>query len=215
MVDRIFPGSGVNSFLQQNGILKGMGIGSGGMDGDNVGGEIKRLEDVASVTDEEKTELIPPVGTVPVTTKDVVESTQESTQESYTCPCKKCGGEPAKDIKEVWDKFSSTNQKDTFAAGRTPRNVIETIDKAAESFKRTLTGADKKNKNVVEGFCNEHWHSVAISVIIVIAIVFISLSVLTSITVMDMMGKCCKKACCYRPPKSENKSIGLTGGSVF
>ena len=170
MVDRIFPGSGVNSFLRQNGMLKGMG--------DEGSGEVKRLEDVASVSEEEKSELIEPVGTVPVTTKDIIESNEDMmNRESYTCPCKKCKGEPAKDIKEVWDKFTSKQQKDTFVSGRKPKNVIESIDKAAENFKRILTGGDKKDKNAVEGFCNEYWHEISMSLVIVIAIVFVSISV--------------------------------------
>ena len=212
MVDRIFPGSGVNSFLRQNGMLRGMG--------DEGSGEVKRLEDVASVSEEEKSELIEPVGTVPVTTKDIIESNEDTLirasgervpRESYTCPCKKCKGEPAKDIKEVWDKFTSKQQKDTFVSGRKPKNVIETIDKAAENFKRVLTGSDKKDKNVVEGFCNEYWHEISTSLVIVIAIVFVAMSIFVMLTLVKCAGKCCKNCCCSLP----KQSFTLTGGNLF
>lgn len=223
MTDRIFPGSSINSFLQHNGQL--VGLDEGGT---------KRLEDVASVSDEEKTQLIEPVGTVPVTTKDVEDAVEETLTESYTCPCKKksgsCGSsngtsngsaQPAKDIKEVWSKFTSQTQKDTFSTGRKPRNMIEKLDKVAEDFKHTLTGGNKRNKNVVEGFCNEHWHDVSSSIIIVIVIVFITLAIYVSLTLIKITEKCCKKCCGVgcRGVKDVVKggSFGrtLSGGAIF
>lgn len=216
--DRIFPGSSINSFLQHNGQL--VGLDDGGT---------KRLEDVASVSDEEKTQLIEPVGTVPVTSKDA----EDVLTETYTCPCKKksgsCGGsgeevgngsaQPAKDIKEVWSKFTSPVQKDTFSSGRKPRNVIETLDKVAEDFKHTLTGG--KNKNAVEGFCNEHWHEVSTSIIIVIVIVFITLAIYVSLTLIKITEKCCKKCCkngCCGDKVAVKGGFGnrtLSGGAIF
>lgn len=199
MVDRLFPGSSVNSFLNQNGILKGMGD-----------GEVKRLEDVASVSVEEKNELINPIPpTIPVTTNDVIEHEEEQITESYNCPCKKCN-KPANNIKEVWDKFSSPEQKDTFKAGRTPQNYIESIDKFAENVKRKLTGGDKQSKNAIEGFCNENWHDVAISIIIVIVVVFIAISVTIIVFFIDGYNKCCISG----TEKTQNFE-SLTGGVVF
>lgn len=232
MVDRLFPGAGINSFLRQNGILKGFG-----------NGEVKKIDEVASVTQEEKSQLINPNVTVPVTSNDIQANTvngvtplsnvsevqdnntevqdnntevQENVQsnqiETYKCPCSKkpacpCSNRrsesfdlssPAKNIKEVWGKFSSKYSKDTFRSGRTPKNTIEVIDKAAETVKTTLTGSDKSEseKNVVEGFCNEHWHGVATSIVITIAIVFIVISImlfLSFIKLFESNNKQCNK----------------------
>lgn len=215
MVDRLFPGAGVNSFLRQNGILKGFG-----------NGEVKKIDEVASMTQEEKSQLINPNVTVPVTSNDIqtntvngaiplsniskvqdnieIDETISSNQvESYKCPC---GGKkpacpcnsrqekfnsPAKNIKEVWTKFSSKFSKDTFKSGRVPKNTMEVIDKAAETLKTTLTGSDKpdKDKNVVEGFCNEHWHGVATSIVITIAIVFIVISIMIFLSFIKLFEK--------------------------
>lgn len=224
MVDRLFPGAGVNSFLRQNGILKGFG-----------NGEVKKIDEVASVTQEEKSQLINPNVTVPVTSNDIqantvngvtplsnVSEVQDDIEieenvplnqtESYKCPCSKkpacpCSnnksesfnfGLPAQDIKSVWAKFSSKHSKDTFRSGRIPKNTIEVIDKAAETVKTKLTGSDKPDaeKNVVEGFCNEHWHGVATSIVITIAIVFIVISImlfLSFIKLFERNNKQCNK----------------------
>lgn len=245
MVDRLFPGAGVNSFLRQNGILKGFGD-----------GEVKKIDEVASVTQEEKSQMINPNVTVPVTSNDIQVNTvngvtpleppseiqdvgmkdegmkdegmkddinsSPNQTETYKCPCSKkpacpCSGNkqesfdnPATNIKEVWQKFSSNMKKDTFRSGRIPRNTIEVIDKAAETIKTTLTGSDKSEaeKNVVEGFCNEHWHGVATSVMIAIVIVFIALSIMIFLTFIKIIEKNCKRKCvkCY---------TAMTGGNDF
>ena len=240
MVDRLFPGAGVNSFLRQNGILKGFGD-----------GEVKKIDEVASVTQEEKSQMINPNVTVPVTSNDIQVNTvngvtpleppseiqdegmkdegmkddinsSPNQTETYKCPCSKkpacpCGGNkqesfdnPATNIKEVWQKFSSNMKKDTFRSGRIPRNTIEVIDKAAETIKTTLTGSDKSEaeKNVVEGFCNEHWHEVARSVVIVIAIVFIVLSIMIFLSFMKIIEKNCKRKCV-------KYGAAMTGGNGF
>ena len=235
MVDRLFPGAGVNSFLRQNGILKGFGD-----------GEVKKIDEVASVTQEEKKQMINPNVTVPVTSNDIqvntvngvtpleppsevrdegikddIDSPPNQT-ETYKCPCSKkpacpCRGNkqesfnnPATTIKEVWQNFSSNTKKDTFRSGRTPRNTIEVIDKAAETIKTALTGSDKPEteKNVVEGFCNEHWHEVATSVVIAIVIVFIVLSIMIFLSFIKIIERSCKQNCVKH-------STGMTGGKGF
>lgn len=309
MVDRIFPGAGVNSFLRQNGILKGFGE-----------GEVKTIDEVASVTNEEKSQLINPSTTVPVTTNDLLSSsgdalvdstidtsstslptsTEQPASESFcmrgTCqaqndkttaefiryvnsmrnPSNKntvsskyknlvdfvlknyadssvqksvmCFGifcrhindqrcaafigfvrttftmtSPFKLDKHVKPTVSSKYQalidfviknyiksesfstcskcqrvlsgsngnKDTFKAGRIPRNTMDVISKAAETVKNTLTGADKSasEKNVVEGFCNEHWHGVAVSIVVTIAIIFITIAIMLFLMFMKMFRK--------------------------
>ena len=236
MVDRIFPGAGVNSFLRQNGILKGFGD-----------GEVKKIDEVASVTQEEKSQLINPNVTVPVTSNDIQVNTvngvtplssvsevqddvkiEEKTNvplnqtESYKCPCSKkpacpCSnnnsksfnyGLPAQDIKSVWDKFSSKHSKDTFRSGRVPKNTIEVIDKAAETIKTKLTGSDKPDaeKNVVEGFCNEHWHGVATSIVITITVIFIVISVMLFLAFVKLFEKNSKHC-------NKNYISGLKGGN--
>ena len=238
MVDRLFPGAGVNSFLRQNGILKGFGD-----------GEVKKIDEVASVTQEEKSQLINPNVTVPVTSNDIQANTvngvtplsnasevqdevEEKTDaslnqtESYKCPCSKkpacpCNNNnsesfnynlPARDIKSAWEKFSSKHSKDTFRAGRIPKNTIEVIDKAAETVKTKLTGSDKPDaeKNVVEGFCNEHWHGVAISIVITITVIFIVISVMlffSFIKLLEKNNKQCNKQC------NKQYISGMKGGN--
>ena len=314
MVDRIFPGAGVNSFLRQNGILKGFGE-----------GEVKTIDEVASVTNEEKSQLINPSTTVPVTTNDLLSSSgdtlvdstidtsgtslptsaEQPASESFcirgTCqeqndkttaefiryvnsmrnPSNKntvsskyknlvdfvlknyadssvqksvmCFGifcrhindqrcaafigfvrttftmtSPFKLDKHVKPTVSSKYQalidfviknyiktesfstcskcqrvlsgngprerfsaKDTFKSGRIPRNTMDVISKAAETVKNTLTGADKSasEKNVVEGFCNEHWHGVAVSIVVTIAIIFITIAIMLFLMFMKMFRK--------------------------
>ena len=240
MVDRLFPGAGVNSFLRQNGILKGFG-----------NGEVKKIDEVASVTQEEKSQLINPNVTVPVTSNDIqintvngvtplsnVSEVQDNVEvdetiplnqvESYKCPCSKkpacpCSNRqesfnlPAKNIKEVWTKFSSKHSKDTFKSGRVPKNTMEVIDKAAETVKTKLTGSDKpdEDKNVVEGFCNEHWHGVATSIVITIAIVFIVISImifLSFIKLFEKNNKECNKKYITGMKGGNNK---LEGDMIF
>ncbi|MGI5841658.1 MAG: hypothetical protein ACOX6N_05575 [Patescibacteria group bacterium] len=228
MTDRLYPGSGINSFLRQNGILKGFGK-----------GEVKRIDEVASVTSEEKSQLINPNVTVPVTSNDIQINTVNGKTpvtltsdiqdnvgginrvETYKCPC---GGKPscpcsnnrdegfmtlnpAKNLKEVWDKFSSTEKKDTFKTGRTPQSTIEFIDKAAETIKSTLTGSDKSDseKNVIEGFCNENWHTVAMSVVVTIAVVFITISIMIFLSFIKIVEKNCK-------PNKVKYNTGMSGG---
>lgn len=238
MTDRLFPGAGVNSFLRQNGILKGFGD-----------GEVKKIDEVASVTPEEKSQLINPNVTVPVTSNDIQANTvngvtplsnvsevqddieiEEKTDvplnqtESYTCPCSKkiacpCGsnknktesfnfGSPARDIKSVWEKFSSKHSKDAFRSGRVPKNTIEVIDKAAETVKTKLTGSDKpdEEKNAVEGFCNEHWHGVATSIVITIVVIFIVMTVMFFLAFIKLFEKDCKQC-------NENYISGMRGGN--
>ena len=312
MVDRIFPGAGVNSFLRQNGILKGFGE-----------GEVKTIDEVASVTNEEKSQLINPSTTVPVTTNDLLSSSgdalvdstidtsvtsdtslptseEQPASESFcmrgTCqaqndkttaefiryvnsmrnPSNKntvsskyknlvdfvlknyadssvqksvmCFGIFCRSINDqrcaafigfVRTTFTMTNpfkldkhvkptvsskyqalidfviknyiksesfstcskcqrvlsgsngNKDTFKAGRIPRNTMDVISKAAETVKNTLTGADKSasEKNVVEGFCNEHWHGVAVSIVVTIAIIFITIAIMLFLMFMKMFRK--------------------------
>ena len=63
-------------------------------------------------------------------------------------------------------------------------------------------------KNVVEGFCNEHWHGVATSVVVVIVIVFIVLSIMIFLSFMKIIEKNCKRnyvKCC----------TAMTGGNGF
>lgn len=249
MTDRIFPGSGVNSFLRQNGILKGYGEGS-----------VKRLEDVASITPEEKSSLINPRLTVPVTSNDIEDSTiisqsgntimpvtpvpmgtdieqsklnnEPNVTESYTpiaatvrgsattstCPCKtntrassspscKCGKSSISSslvptpISKSIEKFVG-NRFDVSLDGFNDNNskAMQIIDSAALKVKETLTGAKKKNsdKNIIEGFCNEHWHSVSMSIVVLVAVVFVVISIMMFLYIMKIVckcGKCCGKLC--------------------
>lgn len=339
MVDRIFPGAGVNSFLRQNGILKGFGE-----------GEVKTIDEVASVTNEEKSQLINPSTTVPVTTNDILSSSgdalvdstidtsgtsgtslptseEQPASESFcmrgTCqaqndkttaefiryvnsmrnPSNKntvsskyknlvdfvlknyadssvqksvmCFGifcrhindqrcaafigfvrttftmtSPFKLDKHVKPTVSSKYQalidfviknyiksesfstcskcqrvlsgrnvnKDTFTSGRIPRNTMDVISKAAETVKNTLTGADKSasEKNVVEGFCNEHWHGVAVSIVITIAIIFITIAIMLFLMFMKMFRKGNSNNYNYMNSLSGGtKMKKLKGGEIF
>lgn len=151
MTDRIFPGAGVNSFLQYNGILKGLGE-----------GEVKRIDEVASVSEREKSQLYNPNITVPVTTNDLIDNSNtqgtgangilsmseganrlngttsastsptpsaystSSAVETY-CPFCKNDSEKKKEmfsgIKEVWDRFSSNDKNCPCRRGRKGRTV--------------------------------------------------------------------------------------------
>lgn len=340
MVDRIFPGAGVNSFLRQNGILKGFGE-----------GEVKTIDEVASVTNEEKSQLINPNTTVPVTTNDLLSSSgdalvdstidtsgtsgtsstslptseEQTASESFcmrgTCqeqndktttefiryvnsintPNQKkisskytklvdfvlknyadnsvpknrmCVGifcrhfneqrcaafigfvrttftmtNPFKLDKRVKPTVSSKYQalidfviknyiktesfstcskcqrvlsgsngnKDTFKAGRIPRNTMDVISKAAETVKNTLTGADKSasEKNVVEGFCNEHWHGVAVSIVVTIAIIFITIAIMLFLMFMKMFRKNNHNYNYMNSLSGGTKMKKLKGGEIF
>lgn len=271
MVDRVFPGAGVNSFLRSNGILKGF----------ESNGEVKRIDEVATdpngITDQilnsagsGTTDVVPisstgsssnvssnvssSVASTPATldlpassstaipstatsmptstatstpaTLDLpaTDPTAASTVEGYKCPCSKSPGcpcssarretyasKPPKSVKEVWNRFAT---RDRFVSGRTPRNSIEVLDKAADAVKSTLTGADKTNatKNVVEGFCNNHWHGVATSVVVTIAIIFIVLSVMLFLLFMAIIDKIYNKV---KKTKGGFKfKTGMSGGST-
>ena len=342
MVDRIFPGAGVNSFLRQNGILKGFGE-----------GEVKTIDEVASVTNEEKSQLINPSTTVPVTTNDLLSSSgdalvdstidtsgasgtsvtslptseEQPASESFcmrgTCQEQNdkttaefiryinsmrnisdkyrvsskyknivdfvlknyadssvpknamCAGifcrmitdqrcaafigfvrttftmtSPLKPDKHVKPTVSSKYQalidfviknyiksesfstcskcqrvlsgrnvnKDTFTSGRIPRNTMDVISKAAETVKNTLTGADKSasEKNVVEGFCNEHWHGVAVSIVVTIAIIFITIAIMLFLMFMKMFRKGNNNNYNYMNSLSGGaKMKKLKGGEIF
>lgn len=344
MVDRIFPGAGVNSFLRQNGILKGFGE-----------GEVKTIDEVASVTNEEKSQLINPSTTVPVTTNDLLSSSgdalvdstidtsgnpgtsgtslptsaEQPASESFcirgTCqekndkttaefiryinsigknqvssqytklvdfvlknyadssvPKSKLIGigtlwrsihnnrcktfinfvrmtftmtSPFKLDKHVKPTVSSKYQalidfviknyiktesfstcskcqrvlsgngprerfsaKDAFKSGRIPRNTMDVISKAAETVKNTLTGADKSasEKNVVEGFCNEHWHGVAVSIVVTIAIIFITIAIMLFLMFMKMFRKGNNNNYNYMNSLSGGtKMKKLKGGEIF
>lgn len=265
MVDRVFPGAGVNSFLRSNGILKGF----------ESNGEVKRIDEVATdpngITDQllnstgsGTTEVVPISSsgsssvastvassdpTAMSTTASGVASTTASsdptatsttastpmalempasttsTVEGYKCPCGKSPGcpcssakretyaaKPPKSVKEVWNRFTT---KDRFVSGRTPRNSIEVLDKAADAIKTTLTGADKTttSKNVVEGFCNDHWHGVATSVVVTIAIIFIVLSVMIFLLFIAIIDKLYNKNKKTKGGLGKFKT-GMTGGST-
>ena len=281
MVDRVFPGAGVNSFLRSNGILKGF----------ESTGEVKRIDEVATdpngITDQilnsagsGTTDVVPisstgsssnvsssvastpatldlpasastaipstaiPSTAIPSAVASTVASTATSTEastpatldlpatdptststvEGYKCPCSKSPGcpcssarretyasKPPKSVKEVWNRFAT---RDRFVSGRTPRNSIEVLDKAADAVKSTLTGADKTNatKNVVEGFCNNHWHGVATSVVVTIAIIFIVLSVMIFLLFMAIIDKIYNKA--KKAKGGFNFKTGMSGGST-
>ena len=225
MVDRLHPGAGVNSFLRDNSVLNNFKSTGGPVPIDKVassGSSTNTLPATVPVTEYDLISVVKkPTGSVAL--DEVTQSTTANINISQPdaetfCPCREgysivnnslvdAGKNAVNSVGDVVKKFV---QKDTFKASRQPRNTLEKIDNVATNVKTTLTGAGKNDseKTVVEGFCDEHWHGVAISIIIVIVILSLT------ITAMVFMGaiKICVPS--EKKPKVEMESYDSFNGGV-
>lgn len=153
MTDRIFPGSGTQSFLHANGIIQPT--------------PTKRLEDVSatkaaigSYISESVNEPVIEVVTEPVV--ETVESeslTDESLTETFIGAARR-----------FKSRGSSTER---FTKG-------SKVDVVGDVVKNKLTGASKpaSQRTAVETFCVGHWTDVATSIIVTIVILAIAITLM-------------------------------------
>lgn len=161
---------------------------------------------------------------------DTTDVNVDTVTESETfCPCREqysikdnplvnAGKSAVNNVSDVVKKFV---QKDTFKASRQPRNTLEKIDSVATDVKTALTGAEKSDseKTVVEGFCDEHWHGVAISIIIVIVILSLTITAMVFMGVIKICVPSGKKSNVNISPYDDvdpydsfNGGVSLSGG---
>lgn len=228
MVDRLHPGAGVNSFLRDNSILNNAVSGRGTVPIDKVassGNSNNTITPTVPVTEYDRISVVEkPSGTVALddltqTTTANVNVSQTTSAEKYTLkdnPVMDVGKEAANSVSGVIKKFVT---KDTFKASRQPRNTLEKIDSVATTVKTKLTGADKREdeKTVVEGFCDEHWHGVATSIITVIVIMALTITVMIFLGIIKICvpsdDKCRGGYCDDVDDESLfNEGVSLSGG---
>lgn len=193
MGDRIFPGSGINSFLHDNGILRGLISSSGSVAQNDELKPTIELNRVATFENENKE-----VKTVPVTEADKTNVVQKATNsvDIVDEPIKYAASDNMSEIAKNVAENAESKVAETYCPykdGRCRYKQMNNVGDVTEHYfykdafrarnKAKLEGANdesqkQEQKGPIETFCNENWHTIAISIIITIVLVAITLSIM-------------------------------------
>lgn len=186
MNDRVSPGYGTTSFLQQPSV-KTLTEYSGSDRAERV--EESFLRDASDL------EPIPLISrnTTPASQRMLTrynESVEQRIANGETDLSPISYNDPTT-IAEVLQNFNTVDEIEKYTVSKPSSKVLSTVNNAAEKVKRKLTGKRGQRKNAVETFCTNNWHSVAKSIIILVVLIFLSMSILLF---MGFYKLCCSKS---------------------
>jgi hypothetical protein len=173
MTDRYFPGSSPNSFLRNTGVLGG--------------GEVTSLSDFSGTSKQEliKQQQYDYHQRPSDLQLQRINQDRELRAKNGEQGIKPLSYEKEATLSDIWKTLTSpstpeTTPKESFNFAGAPKSLLTRLNNAIAVGKAKITGQGKPEevKTTTEAFCADHWCAVAKSVVVLIVVIFMTMSIL-------------------------------------